>query len=112
MNSFFNSLEYVALLENSISAGNKSATYFKLNSKTRFILGERQGILKAPIITKSNIITDNIVKVLNDNKMLSIKEALFICKSTYYEFKTSFKKEEKERIYEARNNNKLINKNK
>lgn len=112
MNTYFNSLDYITQLELSMSIGNKNATMYKLNTKTRNFLGERQGILRAQIITKSNIVTDNVVKLLTDNKMLSIKEALFICKSTYYDFKTYFKKEERDRIYEARNNNKLINKNK
>jgi len=109
--NFFKSLEYISLLELSMISGNKHATMFKLNNKTRLFLGERQGILKAPI-TKTNIITDSVVKVLLENKKLPLKEALFICKTTYYEFKTSFKKEEQDRIYEARNNNKLTTKNK
>lgn len=109
MNTFFNSIEYISLLESSMINGNKSATMYKMMSKSRNVLGEIQGILKREVVSKSNKITDNVVKMLLDDKKLSIKEALFLCNSTYYDFKTYFSKEERERIYEARNSNKLNN---
>ena len=77
MNSFFNSLEYITLLELSAYNGNKSATIYKMMSKSRKLLGEKQGILRFEVITKPNKTAEQVVELLGVNKMMSIKTALF-----------------------------------
>lgn len=112
MNSFFNSLEYITLLELSAYNGNKSATVYKMMSKSRKLLGEKQGVLRREAITKPNKIAEKVVELLGVNKMMSIKTALYKCNSNYYDFKVNFSLEDKNKIYQARNNNKSINQTK
>ena len=106
MNSFFKSFEYINLLEASISSGNKSATYYKLNSKTRDLLGERQGSLRnETVITNKNYV-DSLVKEiickLTSNNKLSIKKALALCNVSYHNFKHYFNSTQKDLIYSSK----------
>ena len=70
VNNFFNSFEYITLLEASAISGNKSATMYKLMSKSRKLLGEKVGVLRNPKDDEANQkLVDEICKVMYENLM-------------------------------------------
>lgn len=104
MNTFFNSFEYINLLEASIAQGNKSATMYKLMSKTRRLLGDKEGVLKAyNVISNKKYINDlsyDIRNHIKNNPNLSFKEVLNHFNITYHNYKYYFSDEQKARARE------------
>ena len=102
MNSYFNSIDYINQLELSMIDGNKNATMYKLNSKTRLLLGERQGSLKnETVITNKYYVAklvNEIVDKMQSNKNMSLKKALTLCNVTYHNFKHYFNTTQKDFI--------------
>ena len=104
MRNFFNSLDYISLLEASMAEGNKSATMYKLMSKTRHLLGEKEGSLKAyNVISNKKYISDLSYDIRNhvkNNPNLSFKEVLSHFNITYHNYKYYFSDEQKTRARE------------
>lgn len=66
VNNFFNSYEYITLLEASAIDGNKSATHYKLMSKTDKYLNKKQCVLTEDGEIDEKLI-DEICRVIYDN---------------------------------------------
>jgi len=106
MNSFFNSFDYINLLEASMAQGNRSATMYKLMSKTRHLLGQNEGVLKNYYVltnkTHTDRLTKMIVETLINTKYINFKRALEINGVTYHNYKHYFNASQKDLINQYR----------
>jgi hypothetical protein len=98
VNNFFNSLEYISLLEDSAINGNGSAI-FKMHSKTRKLLGEKNSTANTFSQNKERVLNE-ILEILKTG--CTIADALFACGKSRNEYYKYLDSDSKIRIKQTR----------